>query len=192
MGAKACGAPQAPLGELVVLLSAMDAYRIWSQHYDLMPNPLLALEMRVLSGRLGAIKGRRVLDAGSGTGRWMAWAQGCGARVFGIDACHEMILEAARKPGLAGCSAQADVQTLPVCDNAADIAICSFTLGYLASIQPVMRDLARVARRVIVSDLHPAAVLHGWTRSFRAGGARYEVETSCTLRSVNFRCCGAR
>ena len=49
-------------------------------------------------------------------------------------------------------------------------------LGYVASIQPALRELARVARRVIVSDLHPAAVQHGWTRSFRAGSARYEVE----------------
>jgi len=154
----------------------MEAYRIWSQQYDRTPNAVLALEMRVLSRRLGEVEGRRILDAGSGTGRWMAWAEGRGAWVFGMDACHEMILEAGRKPGLAGRSARADVQALPVCDDAADIAICSFTLGYLTSIRPVLRELARVARRVIVSDLHPAAVLHGWTRSFRAGSALYEVE----------------
>jgi malonyl-CoA O-methyltransferase len=154
----------------------MEAYRIWSQQYDRTPNAVLALEMRVLSRRLGEVEGRRILDAGSGTGRWMAWAEGRGARVFGMDACHEMILEAACKPGLAGRSARADIQALPVCDDAADLAICSFTLGYLASIRPVLRELARAARRVIVSDLHPAAVLHGWTRSFRAGSAVYEVE----------------
>ncbi len=157
------------------VLNAIEAYRIWSQNYDETPNALLALETRVLSGRLGEIGGQRVLDAGSGTGRWMEWAEH-GARVFGIDVCHEMILQAVRKPGLAGRSARADLLRIPVRDDGADIAICSFTLGYLASPGPILRELARVARRVIVSDLHPAAATHGWTRSFRAGGELYEVK----------------
>lgn len=158
------------------VLNAIEAYRIWSQNYDQTPNALLALETRVLSRRLGEIGGRRVLDAGSGTGRWMEWADRCGACVFGIDVCHEMILQAVRKPGLEGRSARADLLRIPVRDDAADIAICSFTLGYLASPGPVLRELARVARRVIVSDLHPATAPHGWTRSFRAGGELYEVK----------------
>jgi malonyl-CoA O-methyltransferase len=158
------------------VVNAIEAYRIWSQEYDQTPNALLALESRVLSRRLGNISGRRILDAGSGTGRWMEWAQRCGARVFGVDACHEMILKATGKPGLEGRSALADLNRLPVCDDAADIAICSFTIGYLASAGPVLRELARVARRVIISDLHPGAVLRGWTRSFRAGGELYQVQ----------------
>jgi ubiquinone/menaquinone biosynthesis C-methylase UbiE len=106
----------------------------------------------------------------------MAWAAQRGARAFGIDACREMILESARKPGLAGRTALADVLRIPVCDNTVDVAICSFTLGYLPSPGPVLRELARVSRCVVVSDLHPAAVRHGWTRSFRAAGERYEME----------------
>jgi SAM-dependent methyltransferase len=152
------------------------AWRIWAAQYDDTPNALLALEMRVLSSRLGDVRGRRILDAGSGTGRWMAWAKANGAHVFGIDACHEMILEAGHKPGLAGRIACGDAQRIPVRDNAADIALCSFTLGYLASARPVLRELARVARLVILSDLHPAAVQEGWTRSFRAAGQHYDIE----------------
>jgi SAM-dependent methyltransferase len=86
-----------------------------------------------------------------------------------------MILESARKPGLAGRCVMADIRSIPVRDDAVDIAICSFTLGYLPSPVPVLRELARVARCVVVSDLHPAAVKSGWTRSFRAEGARYEM-----------------
>jgi malonyl-CoA O-methyltransferase len=156
-------------------VNAIEAYRIWAPQYDQTSNPLLALEMRILSTYPGAIGGRRVLDAGSGTGRWMRWAERRGARVFGIDACHEMLLESRLKPGLAGRSARADIQRIPMRDGAVDLAICSFTLGYVASIRPVFRELARVARHVIVSDLHPAAALHGWTRSFRTNGERYEV-----------------
>src|SRR5665213_807429 len=156
-------------------IESIAAYRIWSAQYDQDPNPVIALEMRVLSKYLGTIDGQRVLDAGSGTGRWMAWAERHGARVFGVDGCHEMLLESKLKPGLAGRSARADIQRIPMCDGAADLAICSFTLGYVASIRPAFRELARIARHVIVSDLHPAAALHGWTRSFRAKGERFEV-----------------
>lgn len=180
MGAEAGGAAKAALGEPVVtlkprVLNAIEAYRIWSQDYDQTPNALLALEARVLAERLGGVAGRRIVDAGSGTGRWMEWAQRRGARAFGVDVCHEMILKAVHKPGLHGRSARADLNRIPFLNDAADLAICSFTLGYLPSIGPVMGELARIAQGVIVSDLHPGAALRGWTRSFRAGGELYEI-----------------
>ncbi len=158
-----------------VSIDPVDGYRLWSAQYDETPNALLALEMRVLSERLGAVDGKRVLDAGSGTGRWMQWAAARGARVFGIDACPEMVLMAERKPGLAGRSALADILRIPLRDDSADLALCSFTIGYLPSPGPVFRELARVCRQVIVSDLHPAAARAGWTRSFRAGDQIYEL-----------------
>jgi malonyl-CoA O-methyltransferase len=151
------------------VISASEGYRLWAGCYDDADNALLALEMRALSGRVGDVKGRRVLDAGSGTGRWMNWAQARGAHVFGIDACREMVLKAELKPGLRGRSALTDILSIPLPDDAVDITLCSFTMGYLPSPGPVLRELARVSRRVIVSDLHPEAARAGWTRSFRAG-----------------------
>jgi SAM-dependent methyltransferase len=178
MGAKAGGASQAPVGEPLSPsknIDAINGYRLWSAQYDETPNPLLALEMRVLSERLGDIGGRRILDAGSGTGRWMNWAQSRGAHVFGIDACREMVLKAEGKPGLRGRSAVADIRSIPLKDDAVDLAICSFTMGYLLSPDEILPELARVSRRLIVSDLHPDAVRRGWTRSFRAGNQVYEL-----------------
>jgi SAM-dependent methyltransferase len=154
-----------------MVVSALEGHRIWARQYDESPNPILALEMRVLAPRLGVLSGRRVCDAGSGTGRWMAWAASQGARVFGFDACREMILESP----LQGRTVQADVCRIPLRDNAVDIAICSFVLGYLPSPFPVLRELARIARCVIVSDLHPDGIKRGWTRSFRSDGERYEM-----------------
>jgi len=158
-----------------MFVSALEGHGIWSSHYDATPNPILALEMRVLAPRLGSVGSLRILDAGSGTGRWMKWAELRGARVFGVDACREMILESAHKQGLAGRCALADVRSIPVGNDAVDIAICSFALGYLPSPGPLLRELARVSRFVVVSDLHPVAIRHGWTRSFRAAGERYEM-----------------
>jgi SAM-dependent methyltransferase len=157
------------------VVEAADGYRIWAGNYDDQPNPILALEMRVLSERIGNVAGSRFLDAGSGTGRWMQWAAGRGACVFGVDACSQMVTEAERKPRLRGRSAIADVCSIPLAGDSVDLALCSFTIGYLPSPAPVFRELARVSRQVIVSDLHPEAVRAGWTRSFRAENRVYEL-----------------
>ena len=39
-----------------------------------------------------------------------------------------------------------------------------------------MHGMARVARSVIISDLHPEASVAGWIRGFRAAGESYELE----------------
>jgi malonyl-CoA O-methyltransferase len=156
-------------------INAIEGYRLWAGCYDDADNALLALEMRTLSFRIGDINGRRILDAGSGTGRWMKWARDRGARVFGVDACREMVLKAEGKPGLGGRSALADIRSIPLRDEAVDIALCSFTMGYLPSPGPVLRELTRVSRQVVVSDLHPEAARAGWTRSFHARGRVWQL-----------------
>jgi SAM-dependent methyltransferase len=156
-------------------IGVTEGYRLWAGSYDDADNALLALEMRTLSGCVGDVNGRRILDAGSGTGRWMKWAQARGADVFGIDACSEMLSKAEGKPGLRGRSVLADIRSIPFHDSAVEIAMCSFTMGYLPTPSPVLRELARVSRRVIVSDLHPDAARAGWTRSFRAGDRVYQL-----------------
>jgi SAM-dependent methyltransferase len=155
-------------------INAVEGYRLWAASYDEADNALLALETRALSARMEDVAGYRILDAGSGTGRWMKWAQSRGARVFGVDACREMVLKAERKPGLGGRSALADIRSIPIQDDAVDLTLCSFTMGYLPSPGPALRELARVSRKVIVSDLHPTATRAGWTRSFRAGDRVYQ------------------
>lgn len=159
----------------VAQASACESFSLWAKSYDSAPNPLLALEMRILPDRLGPLRGLRILDAGSGTGRWMSYARSAGAHVFGADACHEMVLHAEDKPGLRGRSIVADVRAIPARDDAFDLALCSFTVGYLPSIGGAFRELARVARRIIVTDLHPEAVHAGWTRSFRAQDRVHEL-----------------
>jgi malonyl-CoA O-methyltransferase len=156
------------------IVPVIEGYRLWAAGYDEGPNPLLALEMRMLSQRLGTLNGLRVLDAGSGTGRWMLQAASRGARVFGIDTCREMVLKAGQKLGLRGLSALADIRRIPLPDDTFDLSLSSFTVGYLPSPGVAFRELARVARRVIVSDLHPDAARAGWTRSFRVGNRNYE------------------
>jgi ubiquinone/menaquinone biosynthesis C-methylase UbiE len=149
---------------------------MWSATYDSEPNPLLALEARMLRPKLGNLSGLNVLDVATGTGRWMDYAASTGASAFGVDASPEMLGIAAGKAGLAGRLILGDACALPLRANSIDLAICSFALGYLPSAAPALAEMARVAHRVVISDLHPEAVSRGWSRSFRSGGHSWSIE----------------
>jgi ubiquinone/menaquinone biosynthesis C-methylase UbiE len=160
-------------------VTAIEGHRNWASSYDAGPNPLLALETRVLQERLSPLHPRRFLDVACGTGRWMMWARQRGAQVFGIDACPEMLLQAWRKPGLAGRLTLADACHIPLASGAADLTLCSFALSYVSSARAAIAEMARVTRkgaRVVITDLHPEALAAGWTRSFRANGQVYEMD----------------
>jgi ubiquinone/menaquinone biosynthesis C-methylase UbiE len=160
-------------------VTALEGHRNWAASYDAVPNPLLALETRLLLERLSPLRAPCFLDIACGTGRWMLLARQCGSRVFGVDFCPEMLFQASRKPGLAGCLSVADACRIPFSDGAADLTLCSFALGYLPSVQQAIAEMARVSRRggrVVVSDLHPSALAAGWTRSFRSDGQLYEID----------------
>lgn len=159
------------MGKPVVHLSVGDAYRLWAPTYDQDSNPLLALEERVAQSILGSLDGLRLVDVCAGTGRWMAIARALGASVIGIDLTTEMLACAARKPG---CSSVAvgDMNSIPVQTSSADLAICSFGISYVPSLRAAFFEMARVATRVMISDLHPAAVRAGWTRSFETSSEK--------------------
>jgi ubiquinone/menaquinone biosynthesis C-methylase UbiE len=146
--------------------------------YDASPNPVLALEGRIVRKLLRPISRRRFIDVACGTGRWTEYLVQKGGIVFGADLCGEMLAEASRKAGTHGKLILADAASLPFRSNLADVSLCSLTAGYLPDLNDVFAELARVTKRrgtVIVSDLHPEGIASGWTRSFRVEGTRYEM-----------------
>src|SRR5665213_2274361 len=99
--------------ETVLPVRVEDAYRLWSVSYDNDPNPILALERRIIREQLGAVAGKRVLDIGTGTGYWLAHARTSGAHAFGLDLSEEMLAMATAKDGLRNCLVRADMNSLP-------------------------------------------------------------------------------
>ena len=160
-------------------LSALEGHRLWSSTYDARPNALLALDMRVVSERLGQLRGLRVVDIGCGTGRWSAFASAQGALAIGVDACQEMLCTAARKPSIAQKLILAEASQLPIRSSCADLALCSFAFSYFPHPAHALCEMARITRpggRLVMSDIHPAAIQAGWKRTFRCCGELYELE----------------
>jgi len=155
--------------DVMTTLAPIDAYRLLAQNYDTNPNPLLTLEHRTMTLLFPPMRGARVVDAAAGTGRWASFCRARGARTVAVDFCQEMLASAPRPVVLA------DANRLPLPDGFADVTICAFALGYAPS---CLSELARVTRKggaVLVSDVHPAAIRRGWTRSFRYGSEVIEV-----------------
>jgi len=159
----------------VTAISPKVAYPLWAETYDHDTNPLVELEHRILSEHLQVRPGERVIDLATGTGRWMTHALSNEAWAAGVDLCAEMLAVAAAKPKMRRRLVRADVCALPFASNSFDTAVCSFALGYVDRPESAFREMARVARRIITSDLHPDAVRAGWVRSFRTRGQKYEI-----------------
>jgi ubiquinone/menaquinone biosynthesis C-methylase UbiE len=167
---------QAAVGEHLMQVASREGYRLWSGTYDDTPNPVLALESRLLPDFLPGPAGLRVLDAGCGTGRWMRWFVTRGAQVCGIDASPEMIAVAHGKSMLRDRCVVGDISALPWREKTFELALCSFALSYTANLRLALLELARVARTVVVSDLHPEAMRRGWKRSFRENGTSWQID----------------
>jgi cytosine/adenosine deaminase-related metal-dependent hydrolase/ubiquinone/menaquinone biosynthesis C-methylase UbiE len=131
----------------------------WAPSYDARPNPLLALEQRVLLPRLGDVRGLDVLDAGCGTGRWLGQLAGRSPRsLVGVDISPVMLGLAASKLNhgcellLGSCTA------LPVRDATADLVLSSFVVSYLDDVEGFAQEIDRVARpgaMIFLTDMHP-------------------------------------
>ena len=162
-------------------VSVQEGYERWSPAYDRDPNPLLALEERRLKPLLSRLEGKRALDLGCGTGRWLAWllAQGAASGV-GVDFSANMLAVASGKSALQKHLVQADFCAIPFAEGVFDLVICSFALGHICDVHSLAREVGRVTvagADVYVSDLHPLAHAQGWRTGFRDNRGAVEIMT---------------
>jgi SAM-dependent methyltransferase len=158
----------------VAVLSARAGYALWAETWDGCGSPVVALEERYLAPWLVGLRPRRAMDIGCGTGRW---ATRLGA--FGVDPSIEMLSVAQRKPGMSGRLVAGDAASIPIASGAADLVLCTLTLGHVADWTGAMRELARVVApggTLILTDFHPDAAARGWRRTFRHEDRVYELE----------------
>ncbi|NJP92891.1 class I SAM-dependent methyltransferase [Nonomuraea sp. FMUSA5-5] len=107
----------------------------------------------------GDVSGRRILDAGCGSGALTARLRERGAIVTGIDASAGMLAVARRRLGDDADLRVADLrEPLPFGDDEFDDVIASLVLHYLEDWGPTLAELRRVIKpggRLIASVNHP-------------------------------------
>src|SRR6185369_18091629 len=78
-------------------VGAREGYDLWSESYDLTPNPVVAMDSRHTVGLLDPEAGELILDAGCGTGRNLKKLIQAGSDAVGIDFSHQMLRVAQRQ-----------------------------------------------------------------------------------------------
>jgi demethylmenaquinone methyltransferase/2-methoxy-6-polyprenyl-1,4-benzoquinol methylase len=87
-----------------------------------------------------------VLDLACGTGDFALLARERSARVIALDFSREMLRRARMRAGSGADFVRADALRLPLADGSVTVAVSGFALRNLASIPPVLGELARVTR----------------------------------------------
>lgn len=147
----------------MITQSPAEAYRAIAATYDSTPNPLTALEHRTLAPLFPDLRDLLIADIAAGTGRWTRYFQSHGARTIATDLCRDMLAYAPHP------LAQADNIALPLRDDAFDLVVCSFALGYEPDAFPELIRITRPGGQLVISDVHPDAIARGWSRTFRVG-----------------------
>jgi len=137
----------------------------------------------------GDVAGRRILDAGCGSGPLFAALRDRGAIVTGFDSSTGMLEQARQRLGDGADLRMAELgRPLPYPDGAFDDAVASLVLHYLEDWGPALAELRRVLKpggRLIVSVDHPFAIVglqreagletdyfatYNWTEEWTMGG----------------------
>lgn len=117
-------------------------------------------ERPAMQGIIGAVSGRKVLDAGCASGELSAWLLSQGSEVTALDKSSAFISMVQKRFGLQVRACKADLaQPLPFPDYAFDVVVSSLTLHYIADWNALMRELFRVTKsggHLVFSTHHPA------------------------------------
>jgi SAM-dependent methyltransferase len=99
---------------------------------------------RVIAGRLGPLRDKRVLDVACGGGMWLELLRKRGARVAGVDISDRAISYCKQRlPD--GDFKIASAESLPFPDAVFDLVTCMGSLEHFADKQTALREMQRVA-----------------------------------------------
>jgi SAM-dependent methyltransferase len=165
------------LGVDVPIVDVQAGYARWSETYDGEGNPLIEVEQPVVWSILDRVEPGTALDAACGTGRHTRRLVELGHNVVGIDGSPEMLAVAKRSLPKA-VFRKGDLYSLPLESGSVDLVVCALALEHVADLSRAITELSRVLRsggRMVLSDLHPAAVTLGGGAYFQDAGGRAGV-----------------
>lgn len=176
-------------------VTTREGYAIWSTSYDAERNPLIMTEEPRVTALLESLPPpHRVLDVGTGTGRWALNLAKRGADVTAIDESPEMLVVARDKAALASLPIRFEQRALqeglPFPSDHFDLVICALALCHVSDLRGAVAECSRVLRRggyLLITDFHPQAILNGWETTIFRGEDAYILPTVRHSRSAYLR-----
>ncbi len=174
-----------------VRVSTAEGYSLWAASYDAYPNGLVWIEEPIVRALVGDVAGKRVLDAGCGTGRHLGWLIAQGAAAIGVDPS-EAMLHVAREKHAGAELLVGSLASLPVPEASFDVVLNALVLEHVEALDRAFAELARPLRRdgrLVVSVYHPFFLLKGVPPHFVHGehGVEYELPSHVHLVSDYLR-----
>jgi malonyl-CoA O-methyltransferase len=163
-------------------VTVQEGYSLWADVYDHQGNPLIELEECLVEPLLAKIEGRRVLDAGAGTGRYALKLARRGSRVTAIDPNPEMLGVAKRAAGREHLDIEfiqaGNEHGLPVEAGLYDLAVCALVLCHVPGLADVAREFHRALRPgglLLITDFHPDTLAKGVETQLERDGVTYRL-----------------
>jgi ubiquinone/menaquinone biosynthesis C-methylase UbiE len=151
-------------GVLVEQVSAAAVYGQISAGYDAdAGGGLFATDEPVVAEYLAGREPGVALDAACGTGRFAEFLARRGHRVIGVDSSPDMLSYARRRVPEAEFHV-AELDRLPLPDDAVDVIVCALALEHVPSLDPVLAEFTRVLRpggELVISDVHHEVITRG-------------------------------
>lgn len=155
-----------PETQAELIVPTREGYDRWAEVYDTDGNPLVALEEPEVIRMLGDVRGLKVGDVGTGTGRHALRIAADGAQVVACDLSLGMMARARAKSGAervvfvcADCTVG-----LPLPDASFDRVVSGLVAEHVPALEPYFAELGRICQSdgfIVMSTVHPAMNLKG-------------------------------
>lgn len=122
-----------------------EGYDKYASLYDEKLAFLDTFEQGMMGKIIGDVSGKKVLDAGCGTGRMIKKLLEKGAIVTGADISPEMLKIAKKKFDKAE-FVEADIEKLPFKDESFDVVVASFVIVHLKDLKKAFDEVYRVLK----------------------------------------------
>jgi ubiquinone/menaquinone biosynthesis C-methylase UbiE len=144
-----------------------------------------SVETKIVFGLAGTLRGRRVLDVGTGDGTYAIEAAARGAKVTGLDLKTDMLDATRARASARGVNVvlqQGNAEALPFDDASFDVVTAVTVLCFVANARLAVREMARVlvpGGRLVLGELGRFSVwaaerrVRGWLGSSTWRRARF-------------------
>jgi ubiquinone/menaquinone biosynthesis C-methylase UbiE len=126
-------------------LKSKEGYARYAAFYDKSVKYWDSFEKHNLDKLIEGAKGKKVLDAGAGTGRLAIRLHNAGAKVTALDLSPEMLSNIRRKkPGIE--VVEGDMEAMPFEDSSFDMVFSSLAMVHLKKVDTFLEEVHRVLR----------------------------------------------